>query len=168
MLATRACASFAGALSAPVAMSTRRPFARWSRFAAIERAFAGVLALLVVLGGFVDLHHQATTRHVVCAAHGTMVHGSSTALDLAGTGDELGPKTSTPQAELHQRPGTSSLREHEHCTFPRAASSSTVAPPRLAVRATELVPPAVRDIVDRAVGQGRGVYRSAPKTSPPV
>lgn len=140
----------------------------WARFAAGERVLAGLVAMMVVLGGVLDLHHQATTRHVLCAAHGALVHGSTTALDLAGTGDEIGLALRASGDEIHQRPGSSSLREHEHCTFPSAAASSTVEPPRLAPVATDDAPAAVVAIADVVVTVGRGVYRSAPKTSPPV
>ena len=149
-------------------MTARRLPARWSRLAAVERALAGLLAMLVVLGGVLDLHHQATTHHLRCAEHGVLVHSTPGALDLAGTGDPVGIALRATGAELHQIPTSGQRREHEHCTFPCAATVATVEPPRLLPITIDDAPPAVVAIVGVATTQGRGVYRSAPKTSPPV
>ncbi len=149
-------------------MTARRLHRRRSRLAAVERALTGLLAMLVVLGGVLDLHHQATTRHLRCAEHGALVHSSAGALDLAGTGDPVGIALRATANEFHQVPRSGEHREHEHCAFPCAATASTVESPRLHPVKTDAAPPAVVAIVDVAVTPGRGVYRSAPKTSPPA
>ena len=149
-------------------MTARRPPPRPARLAAVERALAGLLALLVVLGGVLDLRHQARTRHVRCAEHGELVDAPSSAPAATDAADHLAAERAASATAARTGPTGGEQRDHEHCAFPCAATVTTARPPRLASITTDHVPPAVVPIASVAVTQGRGVYRSAPKTSPPV
>ena len=126
---------------------------------ATSRVQAALTALAFVLASLIGLVHEATTRHVRCAEHGELIHGNATA---ANTAD---PARDTVVREL---PAAAS-HDHEHCSLTSAMRESRVVP-----RAPVIVPVTV-PIGELAVAlprvvaaRGGGLFRTAPKTSPPA
>jgi len=135
------------------------------------RAHAALTALAFVLSSLFGLIHEGTTTHVRCAEHGELIDG--------------GPTVATPSSTVasharlvHAERGRGAavreldaiaLHGHEHCTLASAMRESrvvprtpVVAPAPVAVGALELA------VASVAVAHHRALYRTAPKTSPPV
>jgi len=121
------------------------------------RVRAALTALGFVLASLLGTIHEARTRHVVCAAHGELIHADVTAR-----------VADTAHSVLSALPGAPSHGD-EHCSLASATHQSRVAPraPVLAV-ATAALDPHVA-LAPRAVAlPSAALYRTAPKTSPPA
>jgi|SRR3954469_5344108 hypothetical protein len=134
--------------------SARTPYA-----ARRSRVAAALTALAFVIAGLLGASHEATTRHVRCAEHGELIHSAIAA----------GAQLIAPQRDsVVQSIPTATQHEHEHCLLASASRALTVAsrPPVLIampVVATALArAPTAHDLSAAAI------YRTAPKTSPPV
>ena len=129
--------------------------ARHPRFTAVSRVLIAMVFGLVVS---VNLVHEATTTHIRCAEHGELSHVVS---------DDATEAAVAPGADsiVHSRPALE--LEHEHCVLGCGAwGGDGQSPPALGVglaehRLTIAVPRLA------AVHRG-GLYRTAPKTSPPA
>ena len=124
-----------------------------------RRASAALAALLFVLTGMLGMVHEATTSHVRCAVHGELVDSGAPVAAVVGPGCG----TIAPAPLLARGHGD------EHCLLASAVRAARIAPrpPTLivaiaAIDAHETPPP------ERAVPGVAGLYRIAPKTSPPV
>lgn len=115
------------------------------------------------LSSLLGMVHEATTRHVVCA-HGEMIHGDAVAV-----------ATDAPVIVAHDR--TSVVRElpavasdgHEHCALASALRESRVAPRPSAIGDAPVAVGELAVAAPRPVAApDRGLYHTAPKTSPPA
>jgi hypothetical protein len=126
------------------------------------RVQAAVTALVFVLSSLIGLVHEATTRHVVCAEHGELMHGALETAERAAAG-------APAQLGATRDPAIPGAHGHEHCSL-----TSTIHNVRVEPRPPALVPapPVISDVGDAAprAQRHRGdlVYRTAPKTSPPA
>ena len=147
-------------VQAPARRRTCRPAS-----GAPSRVHAALTALAFVLASLFGIVHEATTRHVRCAQHGELMDSGA-----AGVRPERPERGELRAPAVPAGSGSQvASHGHEHCALDsvtRAArilssASALVAAPvtvsRLVVAA--LPPVAARD---------RALYRTAPKTSPPV
>lgn len=129
------------------------------------RVLALVSALALLLAGGLDLYHQATTRHVRCAEHGELVDRHQSARAALTIDDH----TDADGVGVRGRPGDDDVGPgHSHCGLTCATPTPTVRPRRIAVAARPTVATIVALDGNARVTLGRGLYRSAPKTSPPA
>ncbi|HEY5948772.1 MAG TPA: hypothetical protein VIV40_24950 [Kofleriaceae bacterium] len=124
------------------------------------RWHAALTALLFVVGSWIGLLHEATTSHVRCAEHGELIHGVAAA-DQAATTQVTNPTVRDLAPIAPRELG------HDHCLLTSAVHSVSIAS-RVPVVATALTtaPTAIEAplyVVARA-----DLFRTAPKTSPPV
>lgn len=132
-----------------------------------------MLAMLLVSVATLEGYHQATTRHLRCVEHGDVIHGADSAqaaLDgaEAGDGQVAAIADPAPLSGIRTRPVGDPRADHDHCSFPPAVTARVDAPPAIAAVAHAPVVARIAAFVARAEADGRGAYRSAPKTSPPV
>lgn len=123
-----------------------------------SRMLAALTMLAFVVSSLIGIVHEATTKHVRCAEHGELIHGDATT------------KTGAPALDpvARERP-PAATRGHEHCSLMSAMRESRVVSPAPAIVPA---PVAIRDLavgMPRVVSaRGADLYRTAPKTSPPV
>lgn len=118
--------------------------------------------LAFVVAGLLGMAHESTTRHVRCAEHGELVDAH---------GGEAGEARAIAVQDLpgvHELPGAPAEDHHEHCTLTCVSRAASVhvkqfALAGVALATRDIVAP-VLEIVDRPIG----IYRTAPKTSPPA
>jgi len=123
------------------------------------RAQAALTALAFALASLLGVIHEATTRHVVCAAHGELIHADAPT------------KAAKPPAGGAVASGRTAASTHgdDHCALASAMRQSRVTP-----RAPALAPvvaPADDIVAVVPAGAPRAdtsLYRTAPKTSPPA
>ena len=117
---------------------------------------------MFVLTGVLGMAHEATTSHVRCAAHGELVDSDGLAAAVAGP---AGPAcctigTAQPSARSHG---------DEHCLLASAVRASRIAPrPPTLIAAIASVDARAVPPPERAAPRAAGLYRIAPKTSPPA
>jgi hypothetical protein len=136
------------------------------------RVHAALTALAFVLSSLFGLIHEGTTRHVRCAEHGELIDGGPAA--GATPSSMVASHARLVHAELRRGAAVReldaiALHGHEHCTLASAMRESrvvprapVVAPAPVAVGALELA------AASAAASHHRDLYRTAPKTSPPV
>ena len=129
-----------------------------TQFVAPRRVMAVVTVLAFVFAGIMGRAHEATTSHVRCAEHGELVHGAThlEAIELARDTivDEQAP---------------ANAQNHEHCELACASRAASLQARsfvlvRIALATADLVVAAPH----AATPHRDGLYRTAPKTSPPV
>jgi hypothetical protein len=122
------------------------------------RVQAALTALVFVVSSWFGMVHEATTRHVQCAEHGELVDAPSTAAH----------RQSSRGAAVRDA-GEPAAHGHEHCSLMSATRASRIAarPPTLH---SALI--AISEVATAPPGGGTArathLYRTAPKTSPPV
>jgi hypothetical protein len=131
----------------------------------MSRVQAALTALAFVLSSLIGMVHEATTRHVRCAEHGELVHAVATVAASA--------TPATSPADDHDsivRDLAATTRHgHEHCLL-----TSTTRESRIELRSPAIVTDhiAISDatvaVPRLAAGPRAGLYRTAPKTSPPA
>ena len=123
------------------------------------RVLAALTALAFVLSNIAGLVHETTTKHVRCAEHGELVDATAGVAPPA-VGDD-------PVAQA-AGDGVPSAK-HAHCAFSSAMRASRVLPrsPAIAPARVTIVSVALHSR-DHAAASGAAIYRTAPKTSPPV
>lgn len=137
----------------------RRLRGSWSTIRSSIRIHAALIAVALVVSSVLGVIHEAATRHVVCAQHGELVHAGAA---------QPGDRALTRTASVRQG-GAPAVQGHDHC-----AMAQVLRDPRIASRPSllELAPAAVAQLAAPGVDGGdvddRGVYRTAPKTSPPA
>jgi hypothetical protein len=117
--------------------------------------------LAFVLSSLFGVVHEASTMHVRCAQHGEMVHSGVTLVD---------GQVHAPVRELRARDAAdTTVQGHEHCALASAMRESRLlsSPPAL-VSAPEPIAALAIAIAYTGAARERGVYRTAPKTSPPA
>lgn len=127
-----------------------------------------VTAVLTVLAfafaGMVGRVHEATTSHVRCAEHGELIHGV--------VPDAAAVVAATPQASqdrvAHDGPRAPG-EPHEHCLLAYASREVSTEARGLALTSIALPTTNIaRARPDVPAPRRDGVYRTAPKTSPPA
>lgn len=127
------------------------------------RASAALAALVFVLTGVLGMAHEATTTHVRCAAHGELVDSDGSAAVVVGPARESVASTITSASLLARGHGD------EHCLLASALRASRIAPrPPVLIAAIASVDARAIPSPERAAPRAAGLYRIAPKTSPPV
>ncbi|HSS00180.1 MAG TPA: hypothetical protein VLM79_24150 [Kofleriaceae bacterium] len=135
------------------------------------RVHAALTALAFVLSSLFGLIHEGTTRHVRCAEHGELIDGGPA---VAGASSTVASHARLVHAELERGAAVRDLdaiapHGHEHCALASALRESRVvprapgvAPAPIAVGSLELA------AASASVAHHRDLFRTAPKTSPPV
>lgn len=123
------------------------------------RASAALAALVFVLTSLFGMVHDATTSHVRCAAHGELVDSEGL---VAGV---VGPACST----IAGAPALARGHGDEHCLLASAVRASRIAPrPPTLIAAIAIIDSPSTPPPGLAAAPAAGLYRIAPKTSPPV
>jgi len=127
------------------------------------RASAALAALVFVLTGVLGMAHEATTAHVRCAAHGELVDSDGIAAVV------VGPASGTIASTIASAPPLVRGHGDEHCLLASAVRASRIAPrPPTLIAAIATVAPRTTPPPERAAPRAAGLYRIAPKTSPPA
>ena len=122
------------------------------------RALAACISLAFVAGGVLGARHEAQTAHVR-DSRGVVVHASQLSECHAEAGPADFHRQAAPDLDEHERACAIALALHQ-------AASDSVARPSVAIaHASTDAPAATLPARDSAP---RGVYRLAPKTSPPT
>jgi hypothetical protein len=123
------------------------------------RACAALTTLVFVAAGLLGALHEAATVHVRCAAHGELI-------------DSAGPvRTAVRPVRDAIAPAQPSARGHgdDHCLLASAARASRTVPGSPAIAAAAVT---IDDLVAvpsaPIAAPAAGLYRIAPKTSPPA
>jgi hypothetical protein len=134
-----------------------------SPLSGVFRLLAGCVAMLLALGDVLGSAHQAIEQHRICGEHGELVHGDA----AADPGQAPGPAPTL-------RGGTPAGRDPAHRADEHCRLGATTCDPALLAVAVPysgpVEPPpllAIPALVVRPV-VGRQVWRTAPKTSPPL
>jgi len=134
---------------------------------------AALTALAFVLSSLFGLIHEGTTKHVRCAEHGELIDGGPAIASPVHAGALSQPRTVTAsvvgRGAMLRELDAIAMHGHEHCAMASAMRESravprspSVAPAPVAIGRIEVAPPLV------AVALHGELYRTAPKTSPPV
>jgi hypothetical protein len=150
------------------------------------RVHAALTALAFALSSLFGLIHEGTTTHVRCAEHGELIDGAPVAAPTGGAlVDHARPVTASRGAalraferqsrEVQDDKGARVARDvlvthgHDHCAMASAMRESRAVPRAPAVAAApvgigqlDIAAPLL------AVALHGELYRTAPKTSPPV
>jgi hypothetical protein len=124
-----------------------------------SRVQAALTALAFVLASLLGVVHEATTIHVRCAEHGELIHRDATLATTASADRDAVVRDLRAETKpSHEHCSlTSSTRDSRLVPRPPAIASAPVAISRFAI-AGPLV----------AVARAGALYRTAPKTSPPI
>jgi hypothetical protein len=129
-----------------------------------SRVLAALAALAFVLSSWFGLVHESTTTHVRCAQHGEVI---DSAVSIARINTPDAPRD--PAGAQVDEGGASWRGGHEHCALASAMRESRITPPPPVVTAALAVTAHTVSIAaDRVITRDRGLYRTAPKTSPPA
>lgn len=125
-----------------------------------RRVRAALTAAMFVAASLLGVLHEATTAHVRCAAHGELVDSDA----------PVGVAAVVPAAHDTVDPAQPSSRAHgdEHCLLASALRASRIAARAPALAAAAATVDDIALIPPRAVPASAGLYRIAPKTSPPA
>ena len=127
-----------------------------------SRVQAAVTALAFVFASLLGILHEATTIHVRCAEHGELIHRDAT---LAPTANTASADRDAVVRDLRAETKPS----HEHCSLTSSTRDSRLVPRPPAIVAAPVIISGLAvagPLVEGA--RGGGLYRTAPKTSPPV
>ena len=103
--------------------------------------------------------HEATTIHVRCAEHGELIHRDATIANTASADREAVVR----DLRVETKPS------HEHCSLTSATRDSRLVPrPPAIVSAPVIISSFAIAGPLVAVARGGDLYRTAPKTSPPI
>jgi len=124
------------------------------------RGYAALTAAAFVLTSLLGVIHEAATRHVVCAAHGELMHADMPTTRVAEVLQHGSVARDLPASESHG---------HEHCALASALRQSRIAP-RASVIAAPVATthPVTTTLAPTARAVRIALYRTAPKTSPPA
>jgi hypothetical protein len=124
---------------------------------------AALTALAFVLASLVGVLHESTTIHVRCAQHGELVDRRAGADAWAEAHD------AAPRFDALPALPASPTEGHVHCALASAMRESRLAPqPPALVLAPVAVAERAIPAPDLVAARDRGLYRTAPKTSPPA
>ncbi|HEY0482809.1 MAG TPA: hypothetical protein VGD37_35050 [Kofleriaceae bacterium] len=121
---------------------------------------AALTAIVFVVAGLLGVVHEATTAHARCAAHGELVDREGPVAAVAA------PVSSQDQIET-TRPAA---RGHgdEHCLLASGLRASRIAAGSPAITAAVAIVDHTVILTPAAPRAPAGLYRIAPKTSPPA
>jgi len=120
---------------------------------------AALTALAFVLASLFGVVHEATTIHVRCAEHGELIHRDATVANAASV--DQGAVVRDLRAETKP--------SHEHCSLTSSTRDSRLVPrPPAIVLAPVAISRAALIGARTTTARGGGLYRTAPKTSPPA
>ena len=127
---------------------------------ASRRVRAALTAFVFMATSLLGVLHEATTSHVRCAAHGELVDSDAPA----------SAATVAPAAHdtLDRAQPLSRAHGDEHCLLASALRASRIAPRVPAIAAAVAVVDDVVVVAPRPIAAPAGLYRIAPKTSPPA
>ena len=129
------------------------------------RVSAALVALAFAAASLLGMVHEATTSHVRCAAHGELIDSSG----FAGPGARsaaMAPGLAGHAVASALSSGSS--HGDEHCLLASALRQSRMTPDTPAVTAAwSTLHDVVRAPPPCAAARSAGLYRIAPKTSPP-
>jgi hypothetical protein len=139
----------------------------------VARVHAALTALAFVLSSLFGLIHEGTTTHIRCAEHGELIDGGPAVAGPSGTSAVSRVRMANPTAlgrsAVVRDLEAIALHGHEHCALASAMRESriiarppVIAPAPVAIGDIELT------VVRVAAAHHRDLYRTAPKTSPPV
>jgi len=123
------------------------------------RAQAALTAFAFALASLLGVIHEATTRHVVCAAHGELIHADAPT------------KVAKPPAggAVASARTTASTHGDDHCALASATHQSRVTSRAPAMASAVAPADTVVAVVPAGVPRAEtSLYRTAPKTSPPA
>jgi hypothetical protein len=123
-----------------------------------RRVHAALAAAMFVVASLLGIVHEATTTHVRCAAHGELVDSAAPVGAVAGPARDAIDRAA-PLSRAHG---------DEHCLLASALRESRIAPRAPAIAAVAVAVDDVAVVVPSAVPAPAGLYRIAPKTSPPA
>lgn len=149
---------FHRALIAPAVRTSAQRRSAPSRVRAM-RVQAALTALAFVLASLFGVFHEAATTHVRCAEHGELIHRDATVANTERAGRD--PILGDLRAEA--------VASHEHCSLASATRESRLVPCPPAIVSAPVAISALAVATPGAVpARGGGLYRTAPKTSPPA
>lgn len=123
------------------------------------RVQAALAVLAFVLAGLFGILHEAATTHIRCATHGELIHRDAT---VAST------EARTPTPALDDLTAEA-VPSDEHCSLTSVTRASRLLPrPPAVVSAPVLASDLAISVPRVVVARGGGLYRTAPKTSPPA
>lgn len=124
-----------------------------------RRALWAVVAVACLLGQVLGVLHMGLIQHRRCAAHGELVEGGATLAELF----DAAPTAGQPAFVAHAQGGD---HDHDHCQV----RGERVVPRLAAVTAAPLllIPPGAVAPVARPAIVAVGLFRLAPKASPPA
>lgn len=137
------------------------------------RAHAALTALAFVLSSLFGLIHEGTTTHIRCAEHGELIDGRPAVARPSSTSAVSGARTANPAAlgrsAVVRDLEAIALHGQEHCALASAMRESRIAPrPPVIAPAPVAIGDLQLTVVRVAAAHHRDLYRTAPKTSPPV
>jgi hypothetical protein len=137
------------------------------------RVHAALTALAFVLSSLFGLIHEGTTTHIRCAEHGELIDGGPAVASPARTGAAHAARMANRAAlgvgAVVRDLDAIALHGHEHCALASAMRESRVVPrPPVVVPATVAIGDLELTLPRVAAVHHRDLYRTAPKTSPPV
>jgi len=129
------------------------------RARAASRVQAALTALAFVFASLLGVLHEATTIHVRCAEHGELIHRDATIANTASADRDAVVR----DLRVETKPS------HEHCSLTSSTRDSRLVPrPPAIVSAPVIISSFAIAGPLVAVARGGDLYRTAPKTSPPV
>lgn len=137
-----------------------RTSAAHSRPLRAARVQAALTALMFVVSSWFGMVHEATTRHVQCAEHGELVDAPSTAARRIAVSRSVAVRDASEPA----------AHGHEHCSLMSATRASRIAARPPALHGAMIAISSDVAAAPSGGGTARAIdlYRTAPKTSPPV
>jgi len=124
-----------------------------------SRVQAALTALAFVVASLLGVLHEATTIHVRCAEHGELIHRDATVANTASVDRDAVVR----DLRAETKPS------HEHCSLTSLTRDSRLVPrpPAIASAHVAISRPAFMG-TRTTTARGGGLYRTAPKTSPPA
>jgi hypothetical protein len=137
------------------------------------RVHAALTALAFVLTSLFGLIHEGTTTHIRCAEHGELIDGGPAVATPSSTSAVSRARMAGPAAlgrsAVVRDLEAIALHGHEHCALTSAMRESRIVPrPPVIAPAPVAIGDVQLTVVRVAAVHHRDLYRTAPKTSPPV
>jgi hypothetical protein len=126
--------------------------------------FAALALFAFAFGNLGGLIHQATTRHVQCPEHGDLMHSD----EPDGTGAAVAVHDLDACRAGVKAPSSAPRHRHDHC-YIGSLARERMAASSLKVACDHAPPvPVMPALAGDPGAVARSLYRTAPKTSPPV
>jgi hypothetical protein len=153
------CAISQVPLLASIDRTSPRPRGAPRRARTTSRVQAALTALAFVLASLFGVLHEATTIHVRCTEHGELIHRDATVANTASADRDAVVR----DMRVETKPS------HEHCSLTSSTRESRLVPRPPAIVSIPMASSRLALIGPRTTPtRGGGLYRTAPKTSPPA